>query len=411
VDGPVTKLELDKEGMELIAGDTGELSIFALEADVEQTSTPVWSSNNTDVATVDQEGKVTAVAEGEATITVTVDNASASATVVVLEPLPAETGSYAAGYLNTGGKNIATVWHNGEVLYQLSEEISRANSIFVDDKVYVAGTDLDPNTFKTVASLWVNGQVVELEGGADFGVANSVYVENGATYVAGKIGNEPALWENGNLVPLDIPQTQESYISGTSKNVFVSNGDIYVAGTFNYDGFSRAILWKNGEIDFFSSENSGANSLFVDGDTAYVVGYVDAGSGKKAVTWVDGELNAAFDLVANENILNGFEEVGLSVANSVYVRDGNVYVVGYMDAAIQDDFQTYGFFCENQIIVENPESFPSSIFTSIQVNTSGIDLIGGYNTSNTAFAGSLSNPNLTFEIVEPSRIYSVFLKE
>ncbi|WP_108245522.1 Ig-like domain-containing protein [Muricauda brasiliensis] len=399
VDGPVTKLELDKEGMELIVGDIGELSIFALEADVEETSTPVWSSDNTDVATVDQEGNVTAVAEGQATITVTVDNASATATVVVLEPLPAEVGPYAAGYLNNGEKNIATVWHNGEVLYELSENVSSCNSIFVNDKVYVAGIELNPDTSQFMARLWVNGKPVELEGASSSSsAAHSVYVDNGSVYVAGEyLNGDPVVWKDG--VQMDI-ELDNNYSKGVAKGVFVSNGDVYVAGTFSDGGVSSAVLWKDGEISFFEEGASGANSLYVDGDTVYMAGYLGSGNSREATVWVDNVAQLAY-----EDVVDGEE---FSVANSIYVHDNNVYVVGYLNKGGNN----YGFYSKDFLLVFNPFTIPLlSTFTSVYIGSSGTDFSGGYSSDNTAFTYSISEQFYSYEIDDFARIYSVFLKE
>jgi len=395
VDGPVTKLELDKEIMELFTGEKSTLSIFALEADVEQTSTPVWSSDNTDVATVDQEGNVTAVAEGQATITVTVDNASATTSVVVSEFVPAETGAYATGYLNNGEKNIATVWYNGEVLYELSENISVANSIFVDDKVYVAGTEIDPDTFINMARLWVNGQVVELEGGDDFGGANSVFVDNGSVYVAGNLSNEAVYWKDGVLTYLEFDNNNPT---AKARDIFVSNGHVYVAGTYSDGNITKAVLWKDGEIDFFEEGASGANSLYVDGDTVYMAGYIGGGNTQKATLWIDGGAGAAYEGLAGYN----------SVANSVYVHNTNVYVVGY----IKEGGVNYGFYSKDFQLDYTPFTLPPATFTSVYIGSSGTDYSGGYRSApnNDAFTYSTSEGFYNYEI-DFARIYSVFLKE
>ncbi len=59
-----------------------------LVATVVGSATAVWTSSNTNVATVDQNGKVTAVAEGTATITVTAGTATATCTLTVEDVQP-----------------------------------------------------------------------------------------------------------------------------------------------------------------------------------------------------------------------------------------------------------------------------------------------------------------------------------
>nr|WP_321415206.1 Ig-like domain-containing protein [uncultured Allomuricauda sp.] len=394
-DGPVTSLVLDTESLDLFVDDTAAIAIETLEAEVEETSTPVWSSDNTGVATVDQEGNVTAVAEGQATITVTVDNASASVTVNVYEATPLETGAYAAGYKNDGGTNHATVWYTddgsgGEVFYTLSENVSAGHSMFVGDKLYVAGVELNPDTSQFMARLWVDGKPVELEGASDSSsAANSVYVDNGSVYVAGEYFNgDPVVWKDG--VQMDL-QPDPNYAKGVAKAVFVSNGHVYVAGTY-YDGnISNAILWKDGEI-FFSSEDNNVvvNDLFVDGDTVYMAGY--SKNPDAASLWVvDAMGGVEYTFVYDTN----------SRANSVYVQNGDVYVGGYYDEGTPTAFLTKNGDVE--ILGAN------NILTSIYVDTSG-DYIAGMNGNSGNFA-TLNSSNEYSINDNQSKVYSVFIKE
>jgi len=313
VDGPVTKLELDKEGMELIAGDTGELSIFALEADVEQTSTPVWSSDNTNVATVDQEGNVTAVAEGEAVITVTVDNASATATVVVKPVVfPEGVDVYVAGE----DGDYPAIWVNG-IKTILSEEPGEALSVYVDgEDVYVAGF------LNEHPALWTNGELTILAENSNFfqNKATSVFVDNGDVYVVGHEFRDPnvvpLLWINGEEQVLDPIQGP---VDTFPHSVQVLNGDVYIAGATYPNGVLKAILWTNGSpviLDAFTPSHI-ATDVFVDSDNLYVAGTV--GSPGYASYWKNG----AHNFLPDPNI-NG-------VANSVYASNGNVYFAGYFN--------------------------------------------------------------------------------
>ncbi|MCM1055919.1 MAG: Ig-like domain-containing protein [Bacteroides sp.] len=79
---PATKVELNKTTLELEVGGTAALTATLTPAD--STDTLVWSSSVPATATVDQTGKVTAVAEGTTVITVKAnDGVSASCTVTV----------------------------------------------------------------------------------------------------------------------------------------------------------------------------------------------------------------------------------------------------------------------------------------------------------------------------------------
>lgn len=74
------KLSLNKSSISLQKGKTERLVASVTPADIKL----VWSSNNTAVATVDGDGKVTAVAQGSATIEVKADNKIKTCNVTVI---------------------------------------------------------------------------------------------------------------------------------------------------------------------------------------------------------------------------------------------------------------------------------------------------------------------------------------
>lgn len=86
VDTPVESVSLDKEELALTVG--GEVTLTATVAPNNATDkTITWTTNADNVATVDENGKVTAVAEGTAIITATSNNGiSANCTVTVIDP-------------------------------------------------------------------------------------------------------------------------------------------------------------------------------------------------------------------------------------------------------------------------------------------------------------------------------------
>lgn len=89
---PATGITLNKSELTLTAGDS-DTSLTATVTPEGSTDTVVWSSNKTDVATVDSAtGKVTAVAPGEATITATAGTKTATCTVKV-QAAPCNHGS------------------------------------------------------------------------------------------------------------------------------------------------------------------------------------------------------------------------------------------------------------------------------------------------------------------------------
>lgn len=89
---PTTGITLNKSELTLTAGES-DTSLTAAVTPEGSTDTVVWSSNKTDVATVDSAtGKVTAVAPGEATITATAGTKTATCTVKV-QAAPCNHGS------------------------------------------------------------------------------------------------------------------------------------------------------------------------------------------------------------------------------------------------------------------------------------------------------------------------------
>ena len=79
---PVTGVSLNKASTTLTVGDTETLTATVAPEDATNKAV-TWSSNDSTVATVDESGKVTAVAPGEATITVTTADGNHAATCTV----------------------------------------------------------------------------------------------------------------------------------------------------------------------------------------------------------------------------------------------------------------------------------------------------------------------------------------
>lgn len=111
---PVSEVQLNKETMDLMEGDEEKL-VVTVKPDEATDKSVVWESGNETVVTVDQDGLVKAVREGDAMITVTAKNGvSASCIVGVRKKDIPVTGiklNYISMELNvgTGGKLTATV--------------------------------------------------------------------------------------------------------------------------------------------------------------------------------------------------------------------------------------------------------------------------------------------------------------
>ncbi|WP_338651557.1 Ig-like domain-containing protein [Lysinibacillus sp. Y5S-8] len=90
IDGDLTSIDssesisLDRYSLELLEGSQDKLTATVTP----DTANVIWSSSDESIATVDQDGNVTAIREGEAIITVTIENKdiSATSTVIVKKP-------------------------------------------------------------------------------------------------------------------------------------------------------------------------------------------------------------------------------------------------------------------------------------------------------------------------------------
>lgn len=95
-------------------------------------SSVVWASSAETVATVSPEGKVKAVAEGEATVSVTAGDVKAECKVVVVEKKAAGTGWAVGDYYEVGNVKGVVVW--------VDESKEHGKIISLDEKVDIWAT-------------------------------------------------------------------------------------------------------------------------------------------------------------------------------------------------------------------------------------------------------------------------------
>ena len=121
----VTSVELDADEMTLKVGDEGQLQATVAPENAANKSV-TWSSSNESVATVEQNGKISAVGVGEATITVTTTDGGKTATCKVTVNKKAGAISYATASVNKtfGDANFTnelTKTGDGTVTYSSSD--------------------------------------------------------------------------------------------------------------------------------------------------------------------------------------------------------------------------------------------------------------------------------------------------
>lgn len=138
------------------------------------------------------------------------------------------------------------------------------------------------------AMLWKNGEATSFTNGEKFAFANSIFVLGEDVYVGGSHNDTAIVWKNGKSIALTDGKREADINS-----VFVVGNDIYAAGyECNEANKPVAKIWKNGKATTLSSKKSMAESLYVIDDDVYVVGNEE---GRKAMLWKNGEATAFND--------------------------------------------------------------------------------------------------------------------
>ncbi|MGI6095429.1 MAG: Ig-like domain-containing protein, partial [Lachnospiraceae bacterium] len=137
---PVTGVTLNKTELSLYTGQSETLTA-TVEPENATNQNVTWSSDNSDVASVDENGKVTAVTAGEATITVTTEDGGKTNTCQVTvtqstysifaDPASLSFGSVYTGYAQPAAKTV-TITNTGNRTLTLTPPVSTEN--------FVAGT-------------------------------------------------------------------------------------------------------------------------------------------------------------------------------------------------------------------------------------------------------------------------------
>jgi len=182
-------------------------------------------------------------------------------------------------------------------------------------KLYAAGYKQDGTTYKTTVVLWTvtdAGTVSELELGRDgqgagtsTGMMYGLCTAGSSVYVAA--GN---LWkvEGTTVTSITVPEANGVYA------LCVCNDTVYAAGQTDYDGGSKAAVWKiegtNASLyKELSTVSSGVYALCTGRDDLYAAGfYYDTGHKFKPVWW-----HIAADGTLTENKLGTAEGEALGI--------------------------------------------------------------------------------------------------
>ncbi|AWX44710.1 Lactocepin [Flagellimonas maritima] len=386
---------LDKEDFQLFRYDTAELAVVD-KVDVDGDSPVAWSSDDEEIATVDENGTVKGLKVGTATITATVEEASASVTVTV------DPNVYMAGYVQSSGLPQAVIWKNG-VMTELTDgtKEATANAVFVyGEDVYVAGHEKDQDNNRR-AMLWINGDQIALSNslGITSSIARDVVVNESGYYVVGhqstNEGSSGRVWiSNANDVVLVEPGYETNfpraismddqnnwYVSGyirpdagfddeacywtagTAANpeilendaraydIQVVGNDVHVSGYRVVDGTRVATTWKNGAGTDLTdgTSNSIATSLFVTGTDIYATG----NDSDNSLVWKNGVVGTLLNIDDSTSFLE-----------SVFVYGTDVYSCG----AVSQNLQKAILWKNGEPTIFFPEDFSESSAFSVFVD-------------------------------------------
>ncbi len=310
-------ITLNKTELELKKGESEQLSVTS---DIAGQNIE-WSINETSVATIANDGTLTATGNGKAIITATVGSQSTTCALLVSVDV------YVAGYEDLNTITVAKYWKNGEPVALTDGSLgAKVYTIAVDENnVYTGG--YESNGQHVVATNWVNTTQTALDSGETGSIVVGGFLDGSDVYHTGnKIAagstNVSTYWKNGTEVALTDGSRKAS-----SASIFVTPENVFVSGAENNGSFNVAKYWRHerssGTIfeNVLSSPSTEAYAfdIAVDGEDIYAVGYIEnAGGNREARYWKNKE----------EFSLETAEEG--SEAYAVMVHNGDLYIAGYV---------------------------------------------------------------------------------
>lgn len=219
----VNDVGLDKSEMEMVAGDSYQLTV-TLKPDNASDKTLSWSSSDENVATVDNSGKVTAVSEGKVTITVKTSNPAQSAScdiTVKAASIPVTGVNIDSWIINIGVNETAAIAYT-----ILPENATNKEVTFSSDNTDVVAVDSE-GTLVGISSGSAKVTVTTVDGGF-----SSVCTVN----VVGSVGTievDGFFYKDYGTASLElIPDP-----SGAKKY----SGDITIPGKVTYEGIEFTV--------------------------------------------------------------------------------------------------------------------------------------------------------------------------
>ena len=209
----VSGITLDKTELALTVGDTQTLAATILPSDAANKSVS-WSSDNPSVATVDENGKVTAVAEGTAKITVTTVDGKKTADCAVT--VTAKSGGGSTGGGTTGGGSSSSSKPSAST--GKTETVTKPDGTKVQTETKADGTKIQTTTGKdgsvTKTETKKDGSSVTENKAADGSTGTVKTDKNGQTEAETKLSDKAIedAKRNGEAVkaPVEVKASRNS---------------------------------------------------------------------------------------------------------------------------------------------------------------------------------------------------------
>jgi uncharacterized protein YjdB len=347
----VTGVELNKATLSLVAG-TKEKLAATVKPDDAANKKVTWNSGNTAVATVDEEGEVTAVTAGEATITVTtedggktatcavtVTNAAVSVESVTIDTLaltlyPTETYTLAATVAPANATNQSVTWSSSNTdVATVDEQTGEVTAVAVGNARITVTTDDGGKTADcevtvteppvSVESVTLDTLSLSLHAGDTYTLTATVLPEDAA--------NQNVAWSSSNIAVATVDEQTGEVVAIAAGEATITvttedgnktatcevtvNPDIYAAGQ---DSGNKLTVWKNGVIhqvieDRAYTTSGLLNSMYISGDDIYTAGRDNL----EPAVWKNG-----VEIIQERTYSQ-------AQVRSVFVSDGVVYATGW----------------------------------------------------------------------------------
>ncbi|WP_370086524.1 Ig-like domain-containing protein [Ekhidna sp.] len=152
---------------------------------------------------------------------------------------------YVGGLKKISEEFRPAIWKNGSELILNNDEYTWVTDVFVDgDDFYVCGYEYIGGGLSH-ARYWKNTVKTNLTDGSTKAIPQSIAVKDGDIYIGGSLNNRPAIWKNE-----EATFYAESGIDGSINEIQFHDGNLYAAGEISLESSSYGVVWKNGEEIF-----------------------------------------------------------------------------------------------------------------------------------------------------------------